>query len=372
MRLPEFALERWFAPREFVARHMLCSSAVEDVTLAELLALADDESRALWDGLGLGYTETAGHPLLRAEIAALYSGLTADDVLVCAGSEAILLVLSTAVGPGDHAVCLRPAYQSLHEVLRAAGADVTFVDVRHAGDAGWRVDLDEVQAAIGPRTRAVVVNLPHNPTGATLDRAGFAHLVAMADAAGATLVSDEVYRELEHRPEDRLPAAVERSDRAVSISVLSKAYGLAGLRMGWIATRDRALLARAAAMKDYTSLCAPAPSEILAIVALRARATLLDRARAIVAANLPPVEAFMAEHRDAIDWTPPRAGPVAFPRMLLDRPVERVADELLAAEGVLILPGTVFGDRDNRFRLGLGRHGVEASLAGFGRYLAAA
>ncbi len=262
MRLPDFSLERWFARFEFSVRVNLCASDVEGMPLAELLALADPPSRALWDGLSLGYTESAGHPELREEIAGLYEGVEADDVLVCAGAEeAIFLLANALAGPGGRAVCVRPSYQSLHEVARAAGAEVTPLDLDPA--RGWAPDLDRLRDALDQGASAVLVNWPHNPTGALVGRDAFREVVAMTDAAGATLVCDEVYRLLEHDPAERLPAGVEASERAVSIGVMSKAFGLAGLRIGWIATRDRALLGRAAALKDYTSICSSAPSEIL-------------------------------------------------------------------------------------------------------------
>jgi len=209
MQIRPFALERYFAEHEFSAELLLCSSDVEPYALRELLALADDETRALWDGLTLGYTETAGHPLLRAEIAALYPGLEVDDVLVFAGAqEAIYAFAQAALGADDHAVVVTPDYQSLHEVARAAGADVSTVELEH--DSGWALDLDDVRRALRPDTAAIVVNFPHNPTGAHIDRATLDGLVAIAEEAGALLFSDEVYRWLEHPPAEMLPGAAEQ------------------------------------------------------------------------------------------------------------------------------------------------------------------
>lgn len=369
MRLPDFTLERWFARFEFSVRFNLCASDVEPMTLAELLALADPASRALWDGMGLGYTESAGRPALREEIAGLYAGVTADDVLVCAGAEEAIFLLANALsGPGERAVCVRPSYQSLHEVARAARAAVMPLDLDPA--RGWAPDLDALSAALADGARAVVVNWPHNPTGATVPPEVFADVVALTEAVGATLVSDEVYRLLEHDPADRLPAAVEASERAVSIGVMSKAFGLAGLRIGWIATRDRALLTRVATLKDYTSICSSAPSEILALIALRSRDAVLARSRAIVEANLPVLRAFMDAHSEWLDGVPAAAGTVAFPRLRDGRPADRFAEALVAEEGVLVLPGAVFGGSvADRFRVGFGRRDMPEGLERLGRFL---
>lgn len=371
MNLPDFRLERWFARFEFDVRWNLCASDVEPVTLRELLALADEEGRALWDGLGLGYTESAGHPLLRAEVAAMYDGLEPDDVLVCAGAEEAILVLAGVLaGPGARAVTVVPAYQSLHEVARSAGARVDAVHLAAEGGT-WTLDLGRLaDAAEG--ARSILVNAPNNPTGWMPDAAGFAEIVRIAEDAGAVLVSDEVYRLLEADPADRLPAAAEVSEAAVSVGVMSKAFGLAGLRIGWIATRDRDLLARAAARKDWTTICSSAPSEVLAIIALRARDALLSRARAIVDGNRALLAGFVDAHRDDIAWIPPRGGTTSFPRLLRHPDAERFALALARDHDALVLPGSVFDADPDRIRIGLGRRDLAAGLERLSAALSAA
>ena len=274
MRIADFALERYFARWEFSVEHLLCASDVQGLPMSELLALADDETRALWDGLTLGYAESSGHPLLRREIAAMYDGLAPEDVLVFAGAEeGIFCLVNVLLGPGDHAVVTWPGYQSLYEIARATGADVTLHELRE--DAGWALDLDLLRGQVTSATRLIVVNAPHNPTGMLPDRSTFDGLVAIAEEAGAYLLLDEVYRFLEFDDDDRLPAAADATERGVSLGVMSKSFALAGLRIGWLATRDRDLLERCASFKDYTTICASAPSEILAIIGLRARETVL-------------------------------------------------------------------------------------------------
>ena len=180
VRIADFALERYFARWEFAVEHLLCASDVQAYPMGELLALADDETRALWDGLELGYTESTGHPLLRREIAALYETIEPDEVLTFAGAEeAIFCLANVLLGPGDHAIVTWPAYQSLYEVGRAAGADVTLHEL-HESD-GWAIDLDRLRAQVTPATRLIVVNTPHNPTGMLADRATYDALVAIAD-----------------------------------------------------------------------------------------------------------------------------------------------------------------------------------------------
>ncbi len=364
MRLAEFALERFFARWEFTAELMLGSSDVEGWPMADLLALADDATRARWEGLRLGYTESPGDPELRAEIASLYDHVTADDVLVFAGAEeAIFALHNVALEPGDHAVVVWPAYQSLAEVARAAGAGVSPLPLHE--ETGWRLDPDELARLIRPATRMIVLNEPHSPTGALSDRATFDRVVALAAERGARLVVDEVYRFLELDPACRLPAAADVSETAVSIGVMSKSFGLAGLRIGWIATRDRELLRRLAAFKDYTTICASAPSEILALIALRARDRVLARSREIVAPNLALLDAFFERQAGRFAWVRPRGGTVAFPRLVAPVPIDAFAADLVQNAGVLILPGTLFGDERNHFRIGFGRPSLPEALARF-------
>ncbi|HEY4216209.1 MAG TPA: aminotransferase class I/II-fold pyridoxal phosphate-dependent enzyme [Gemmatimonadaceae bacterium] len=359
MHIADFALERYFAKWEFAVRHVLCASDIEPVGLSELLSLADDDSRSRWDALRLGYTESLGLPALREEIAELYPGLGADDVMTFAGAEeAIFLGMHAMLQAGDHAVVVWPAYQSLHEVARSIGAAITFVPL---DPNGWTLDVNAVAAAMRPNTRVIVINFPHSPTGAQIDPEQFERLKTIAELHGVHLLSDEVYRLLEHGTAP-LPTAAAASDRGVSVGVMSKAFGLAGLRIGWLATRNASLRARFAALKDYTTICNSAPSEILALTALRAKATLLQRARTIIADNLTVLDEFFRNHADRVTWTSPRAGSVCFPK-LRNGSVDEFCAALVEREGVLLLPASQFGYPGNHFRLGYGRRDMVEGLS---------
>jgi aspartate/methionine/tyrosine aminotransferase len=362
VQIADFALERYFARWEFNARYLLCASDVQGYPMADLLALADDEARAFWDGLTLGYTESTGHPLLRREVAALYETIEPDEVLTFAGAEeAVFCLMNVLVGEGDHAIVTWPGYQSLYEVARANGAEVTLHELHESN--GWALDLDLLRRQLTPATRLIVVNVPHNPTGMLADRATFDRLVEIADEAGVHLLVDEVYRGLELDPADRLPTGADTAARGVSLGVMSKAFALGGLRIGWLATHDADLLARCARFKDYTTICSSAPSEILAIIALRARDRVLERSRSIVATNLEVLDGFFEDWSDRFEWVRPRAGSIGFPRLTV--PGVRIDDwtaELVEAEGVLLLPGSQFGHPGNHFRVGFGRTNLPEAL----------
>ena len=375
MRIADFALERYFARWEFAVEHVLCGSDVEGWRMADLLALADPEAAALWADLRLGYTESPGHPLLRAEIAGLYDALEADDVLVFAGAEeAVFCLFSTSVGPGDHVIVTWPGYQSLYEVARAAGAEVSLhALVEHDG---WALDVDRLRRSMRPTTRMVVVNAPHNPTGMLPSRSEWQEVASTCAEAGIRLVADEVYRYLEVDPADRLPAGADLGRDAVSLGVLSKSFALAGLRIGWLATRDRELLARCAQLKDYTTICSSAPSEILGLIALRARDRVLARSRDIVAANLALLDEFFEHRADALTWVRPRGSSTGFPRLIPPGPAgpsaEAFCSRLVEATGVLLLPSTTFGFGDGHVRLGFGRTDLPVALGKLETFLDAA
>jgi len=365
VRIADFALERYFARWEFAVKHVLGASDVEGWSMVELLELADDETRAMWEGLRLGYTESTGHPLLRAEIAQLYASLEADDVLVFAGAEeAVFCLFSSSVEAGEHVIVTWPGYQSLYEVARAAGAHVSLHALRE--EDGWSLDVDRLIRSFRPETRWVVVNAPHNPTGMLPSEEDWRRLAAACAEARIRLVADEVYRFLEHDGAATLPAGADLDARAISIGVMSKSFALAGLRIGWLATRDRAVLDRCARLKDYTTICSSAPSEVLALIGLRARERVLARSREIVAANLAVLDGFFERRADALAWVRPRGGSIAFPRLVpggsAGGSADRFSAVLVERTGVLLLPSSTFGFGDSHVRIGLGRTDLPVAI----------
>lgn len=357
--LPPFKLERYFARYEFSAEYLLSSSDCESVSVGDLLALepqAETAFRQHW----LGYTESPGAPTLRQEIAGIYSAIQPDHVLVHSGAEeAILLFMHAVLQPGDHVIVHWPCYQSLFEIARSIGCEVTRWEARF--ENGWALDLDELKAAVRPQTRLIVVNTPHNPTGYLMDPADYRALAGFAEERGLLLFSDEVYRHSEYTPEDRLPAACDLSENAVSLGVLSKTYGLPGLRIGWVATRNTAVYQRMAALKDYTTICNSAPSEFLAELALRQRERLVARNLEIIQSNLSRLDDFFARHASRFAWVRPKAGPIGFP-CLLDTDVEAFCHSLVTQAGVLLLPGSLFDQAGNFFRIGFGRRNMPEAL----------
>lgn len=368
MNLNPFKLERFFARYEFTTEFLLCSSDCEAMSVAEVLAL-EDGAPERFSNVWLGYTESTGSPALRREICGLYTTMQPEDILVHTGAEeAIFLFMFAVFSPGDHAIVHAPAYQSLAEVARGAGCEVSLWVARE--ENGWRLDLDELSSLLQPTTKAVILNTPHNPTGYLMSRAEYGALHHFAVENDLLLFSDEVYRESEYDPAQRLPAACDVGEHAISLGVTSKTYGLAGLRIGWIATRNRRIHERMAILKDYTTICNSAPSEFLAEVALRNRHKLIRRNLDIIQHNLGIMHEFFPRHANLFSWVPPQAGSMAFPRYLAGD-VDEFCDKVVRESGVLLLPGTVYDDFDNHFRLGLGRRNLLQAVERLENYLQA-
>ena len=368
MRFRDFRLERYFGEWEFSAKILLGSSDPESLRLPDLLALADEDGRRRFGELWLGYTESAGLPALREAVAGQYASCQPGDILVfSAPEEAIFHVVAAVLEPGDHMVGITPAYQSSYEIPRALGAEVTLVPLRE--DRGWALDTDELAARLTSRTKLIYVNFPHNPTGAMISAADQRRLAELADSCGAWLFSDEVYRGLEFDPADRLPAAADLYPRAVSLGGLSKAYGLPGVRLGWTACRDAGLNRRLLAAKDFTTICAAAPSEVLALIAVRAAGQLIGRALAGITGNLELVDGFFARRPGVFRWARPRAGSVGFPELLLRMPVAGFCQRLVTRHGVLLVPAGMFESDTNHFRIGLGRASLPSGLTLLAEFL---
>jgi len=371
--LRPFALEVFLSKWEFTARYHLCASDMQSITLSELLAMADPADRTAWDQLYLGYTETWGAPGLRETIASTYDHVCPEQVLTFVGAqEGIFGAMHAVLGPDDHAITVIPNYQSVESVpLSLCATTGIALDPQR----NWELDLDQVRDAIRPNTRVVCINFPHNPTGKVISRQTLDELIGICRQRGIYLFSDEVYRLLERRPEMTLPQVADVYEKGLSLGVMSKAYGLPGLRVGWIAGQDVALLQRMERVKHYTSICSPAPSELLAHIALKARERILARNRALIAQNLLILEAFFGDYAHLFEWYLPDGGSIGYPRYLGAEGVEAFAADLVENAGVLLLPGSVYRSDlgttpPDRFRIGYGRANLANGVAAMRTQLA--
>lgn len=362
--LPPFRIEAHFSKWEFKARHHLTAGDAESMTIGELLALNGETTQSL-EGMRLGYTETWGAPELRALIARTYDTRAASDIVCFAGvEEALYAAMHVLLSADDHAIVVTPNYQALETIPLSLCA---CTGVSLDPEQNWSLDIDDVARAIRPNTRLVVINFPHNPTGKILEQERFDALVALCRRHGIWVLSDEVYRPAGPVQARHLPQVADVYERGISVSGLSKAYGLPGLRTGWIATPDPALLRQLEAFKHYLSISNAAPAEHLAAQAFRARDAILARNCGLISQNLSLLRAFFSRRAELFEWYEPDGGCVAYPRYLGPDGVESFAARILDEAGILVMPASIFRSDltptpDDRFRIGFGRAAMRDGL----------
>ena len=323
---------------------------------------------SLLENLELGYAPTGGHPLLLAEIAAHYGApIATENVLTFPGAQTgIFSTLTTLLDANDHAVVVSPCYPSLENVP-AAICETTQVQLRY--ERRWELDLDEIQDALRPETKVIVMNSPNAPTGSLIGAGTQRELVELARKRGIWIFSDEVYRLLELDDADRLPPIATIYEKGLSLGVMSKPFGLGGLLIGWIACQSREILEATAQLKNYMAVCNAAVSELHAVTALRNKEAIVSHRRGICRSNMVLLDAFFEEYAQLFEWVRPKSGCVGFPLFRSDHSVEDFAQELVDGPGVLVMPASVFGFPGNFFRIGFGRTTMPQSLERFREFV---
>lgn len=369
MHIAPFTIEEYFALHEFSAPYLLCSSDCETMSIGELL----DMSRFTLADLGaltLGYTEAPGHPALRELVAEGYETPRPDNVVVVgAPEEGIFLTMHTLLDAGDEVIVMTPAYDSLRNLAEhICGASHVKAWEIQQGEAGWQIDLAELERLMSDQTKMVIVNFPHNPTGFLPSEGQLRELVRLVSQRGAWLFCDEMYRGLELSGRDTLPSAIDLYPRAIILSGLSKVHGLPGLRAGWLLLHDQDVRQRLINWKHYTTICASAPSEFLAQVALTVQDKLKVRNRALIEHNLSVAEEFFGRWTHLFDWQPQTAGSVALVKIHVPSATD-YCNRLVKEAGVMLLPSSCLGYGDGHVRVGTGRVNFRQNLIHYERYL---
>jgi aspartate/methionine/tyrosine aminotransferase len=341
---------------ELSARYDIAESGILPLSTNDLLAFEEPEERqAILEVLletPLGYSEASGSLELRTTLANTYRDCTPENILVTTGAiEANFLLFNVLLDPGDHVVAVNPAYQQLNSVPRAVGAEVALWRI---GPESYRYDLGELERLMSPRTRLIVVNTPHNPTGAMLSAEELGRVYSLAESAGAWVLCDEAYRWLEVSGGDTFaPPAFDYGSNAISVGTISKPFGLPGLRIGWMAAPPE-IVTECWSMRDYTSLSPGKLSDALAILAFKHRDRIVKRNRKIISQNLEATKRFVEERSEFLSWTPPRGGLLALLRYELDVPSLELANRLSEEHGVMLAPGSAFGF-EHHLRIGIGQ-----------------
>jgi aspartate/methionine/tyrosine aminotransferase len=357
MKIETFALERWMTTWELNVTHDITESGISPMSIDDLLRVArfDDPGAVIANLMAKPqlYSEARGTEALRETIAATYRDLTADDVLVTTGAiEANFLIYNALLEAGDHVVVTTPCYQQLVSIPRAIGCDVS--EWRVTPESGFTFDLDALEALVTDRTKLIVVNSPHNPTGAVLSQADLERIAAIADKSGAWVLSDEAYRWITHPGGIELPGPMrDIYPKAVSVGTMSKFFGLPGLRLGWLAATAE-LASQCWELRDYTSLSPAMLSDRFAQIAVANHERVRERNDAILAKNLEKARAWFAENGDIVSWREPRAGLLAMVKVHGMDNTDALSEHLAAHAGVMLAPGSAFG-LPGYLRIGIGQ-----------------
>lgn len=365
MKIKDFKLEQFFNKYEFSAPHLMCCSDCESITIEELLALEPGSKERFMD-TWLGYSESPGDPELLLGISEMYQNVDEGGILEFVGAqEAILNFMNNALEKGDHMITMFPAYQSTYEICYAIGCEVSNWELVQTED-GWAVDLDALESLIRPNTKVIAVCSPNNPTGYTLSEEECRVIAGLAGRHGIKVFSDEVYRGL---AVEEPPSFADMYENAWSLNVMSKAYGLPGLRLGWVASQSSELYEAMLNFKYYTSICGPAPSQKLSIIAVKHRDKIFARNRAIIEGNLSLSDTFFKKHENIFQYNRPMAGPIAFHRLKADVPIASFCDGLVSKKGLLLAYDALFDKGGNYFRMGYGRKSFKACLGLLDEYV---
>lgn len=366
-----FALETYYSEWEFSAKYHMTASDAESMSVGELIDLAGLPQDTLLKQ-HLGYTETWGAPDLRQAISETYDSLSSDNILCFAGAEEGLYVaMRVLLNKEDHAIVVVPNYQAA-ETLPLDICAVTGVALD--ANNNWHLNLDDIEKAIRPNTTLISVCFPNNPTGHIIPSDDYRSLIEICRKHGLYLFSDEVYRGIELDESKRIDQVADVYEKGLSLNVMSKAYGLPGLRIGWIASKDKDVLQRLERYKHYLSICNSAPSERLTVIALSIRGKLIERTLAQMRSNVKKLDTFFADYPNLFEWEHPDGGCIGYPRFTGRGGVDVFCENLVKENGVLLLPSSIYRSElmeapSDRFRIGFGRANIDEGLEAFRAYL---
>jgi aspartate/methionine/tyrosine aminotransferase len=367
MKIKNFAVERYFAKHEFTAKYLLSSSDCDGFPMQTVLNLASKEELESWTNLKLVYTETRGSLHLRTAIAQHYSQIGVDKIVVGSPGELNFALMNVLLKRGDEVICMSPMYQSMYQVAKSIGCKLKFWKPETA-NYQWYYNPSELAALITPKTKLIVVNFPHNPTGFSPDKADLKAIIDIARKHGIVIFSDEMYHKLVFEPSQLIPSIADIYENGVALWGTAKTFGLAGLRLGWLTSQNAQILDKVEAYKDYLSICNSATSEILGTIAMNNTEKFIQPNIQKIKANLQIFSKFSERYADFIDFPMPKSGSTAFVRLKIKGTSLAYADKLVEESGIMLLPAETFEYGTKHVRIGFGRANFEEILSVWEKY----
>jgi len=368
MNIKNFKLERYFAKHEFTAKYLLSSSDCDGYEMNSVLASANSHERELWQNLKLGYTESNGNPILRASILQYYHTNAIENVVIASPGELNFIAMNVLLGADDHAITVSPGYQSLSEVIKSVGCNISYWK---PNAEKWEFNTADLEKLIQKNTKLIVINFPHNPTGAYITKTQLAEIVRIAEENDLYIFSDEMYHKLIMNGTEELPPIADLYDKGISLWGTSKTFGLAGLRTGWLVSNDSEFINKVVAFKDYLSICNSAPSEILSLIALNHIDDFLVPNLKKINDNVQLFREFAEKHDIIASFIPPKAGSTAFVELNINTSALTFSNQLVEKTGIMTVPAEMFEYKGKFIRVGFGRKNLATVLNEFEKYLMA-
>lgn len=366
MQIEDFKLERYFAKYEFQAKYLLSSSDCDGYSMKYVLENADTDELKLWENLKFGYTESAGNPILRESISNFYKKITPENIVVSSPGEVNFILMNTLLQKNDHVICMSPAYQSLYQVVKSINCDLSFWK---PDEKSWYFNADELEKLIKKNTKLIIINFPHNPTGAFPSKKELEKIVEIAKKNNIWLFSDEMYRLLTLGNTPDIPSVCDLYEKGVSLWGMAKTFGLAGLRIGWVTSKDKKLLEKIVAYKDYLTICNSAPSEILSVIALNHKENFVNPNLKKITQNIKFFTDFAKKHQSIIDFIPPKAGSTGFIKLNIPETTFEFSENMVKKTGIMTVPSEMFDFGSKHIRIGFGRENFPQVLEIFDSYL---
>ncbi len=338
---------------------VLSQSNPQPLTLEELEGIVGSTENLFEPQEALTYSSIQGNEILRSKIAELYDHNSLEKIATFAGAqEAIFCATHSLVEAGDKVVAITPIFEPLIKTAQDIGCEIELISLQ--ANNQWQLDLNQLEDAINDGCKLLILNFPHNPTGAMISKEQLLQIINICERNNCWILSDEVFRGLEHKPEDRLPAVSDLYEKSISISVLSKAFALPALRIGWISCQNKKSLDQTLQVKDYLSICNSLYDEVLASRVVPHNEQIWERNQLLLTRNLERLNQHFENHQNKFKLIQPQAGCTTFPIIKNDQTTAEFSEELLRSKNIMLLPNELFLTELNGFRLGFGHvHHVE-------------
>jgi aspartate/methionine/tyrosine aminotransferase len=368
MTIKDFAIERYFARHEFTAKYLLSSSDCDGFAMDYVLNLASDEEKNRWNSLKLGYTETRGSHEHRTAIAAHYQHIGTGNIVVGSPGELNFALMNVLLKRGDEVICLAPMYQSMYQVAKSIGCKLVFwkPDFNHNS---WYYDPSQLEKLITPKTKLIIINFPHNPTGYSPNISDLTAMIDMARKDNIPIFSDEMYRDLVFDEKHKLPSLADLYENGVALWGMAKSFGLGGLRIGWLASQNQDILLKVESFKDYLSICNSATSEILSTIALNNSTHFIQPNIDKIRKNIIVFSKFAERNQHFLDFPIPNSGSTAFVKLKIKGKAMDFAERLVQDTGIMLLPSETFEYGTKHARIGFGRANMAEILGVFETYI---